>query len=367
MHVAPPGGARDPEATAKEVLAAVEAAGSKLIEALITNLAAGQVETLHALHVSAAALQRQGQRIAESGSQLERSADAASQRVIAGVSSDLSQRVSDLMEAAIARGAGAAGELVQRLTADLTAAAAQARNAMVTDLTSTQEALAAAARDAEAKGLLAREALEWAATEVALRLEAATTTLEAQSSASDRMLAAAGDTIRANIDTAGTAAARAVAAAAAEAAGLLLSSADAAVAQINEAKAGLDSFLASVDQEVSAWRARDTKQAAKIDERVSALIASTETAVGRVAGELQQQTDRLAARDRELEAQRVDEFVRALEDVLAKAGLRGRRVRKRVTAVLEETRPEPPPSAELPRSAPTKRARRTTRSEETPT
>jgi hypothetical protein len=83
---------------------------------------------------------------------------------------------------------------------------------------------------------------------------------------------------------------------------------------------------------------RDARQEARSDQRLTQLIERTEASVGQLLASLGQEAGRLAERDAILEQTRVDEFVRALDDVLQRAG-RGRRgLRDRVRDSLNEDR-----------------------------
>lgn len=118
-------------------------------------------------------------------------------------------------------------------------------------------------------------------------------------------------------------------------------------------------LLAQLDaQQVAAaalldrWEKRDARRDTRVESRVEAFVSRTEASLASLTAQLAAASEQLIRLQEEQEGRRADEFARVLDDVLGRAGLRTRKVRKRVVEVLHEerapggvTEPPPPPAA----------------------
>jgi predicted phage tail protein len=300
------------DARAESILERLEAAGGHLIDVLRDQLADGQTDQLSAVHVAT--------------SQLEREARELTSRL---------RGVADALEA------------------ELAAVLSEAGAAILTDLQATREAVRSVADDAKQWTGEARSALEWAGEEIAGRLNAATDALQAQamtSESSARTLVAEltgqvqdlATVLTEQVTSASEAALAGLHRAAAEAAQLLANGALDAEERIAVAR---EQHLAELKKQIASFTRREATATERREKQVAALTARTEFALQAAVAALSATAGQLAERDRDLESQRADAFVRVLEDVLGRGGVSGRRLRDRVLRGLATT---PPPADEVP-------------------
>jgi hypothetical protein len=124
--------------------------------------------------------------------------------------------------------------------------------------------------------------------------------------------------------------------------------------QATEFAAQSNGFTSAVAALLERWEKRDARRDTRVETRVEALVQRVDAGWQEIAAALLGATRELAERDSGLERQRADEFARVLNDILSRAGTSPRRLRSRVTKVLDDeraARPAPAPpvtSAEAP-------------------
>ncbi|MDP3713019.1 MAG: hypothetical protein Q8R60_11125 [Mycobacteriales bacterium] len=266
--------------------------------------------------------------------------------------------------------------LAQRLSAAVTDStqalrddAAESSQQVLTQLGLTTSTLTAIAEAAAVRTEDARTALEWAAEVTVQRLDAVSSVLETQAAISDTALRSTGAALAEQIRLAGIEAATRLEAAASfaitavdeaaldaeqrmirsrqesadSAAEALHSMAEAARALVEDAEqraASLaedsEAFLGSLRARLRAQEKRDAAATARGRQQIHELAGRVEAGLAAAIDALGAQTRRLEARDEQLESRRADEFVRVLEDVLSRGGVKGRglldRVRRGIAA-----------------------------------
>lgn len=273
---------------------ALRVAGQRLVDALRDQVADGQVETLLTLQTAATALQRQSTEVAGS---------------VAAMTGDVLAEVAAGVEA-----------LLQELLATLGERVAEETDETTRSLTRSAEKVAKQLSGAEKALRTVTELATGRAEQVRLALEAATAALAAQA-----------DRTEAAFDRAGAALEERLRATALEAEERIATATDAAVQALRvvgveterqlaaarvEADATLDEHLAALKTQLAAQVRRDGTVAARLQQQVEALVERTDATAGRTVELLQQAVSDLQERDRALEQDRAEAFVRVLDALL---------------------------------------------------
>jgi NADH dehydrogenase/NADH:ubiquinone oxidoreductase subunit G len=172
-------------------------------------------------------------------------------------------------------------------------------------------------------------------------VEAALVSAEARLALSTQQLTAATESAIASVNAASAAGAATIEAAAVRSAGHIE-----AVARDMAGELGVaaEDFLVGFTNGMAAADQRDARAERRGEARVQRLVDRADAALAAATSALAEQTARLEARDAELERQRTAEFVRVLDEILGRAGARGRDLRDRVRGVLDRERTAEPPA-----------------------
>lgn len=369
--------------------------GRHLVEALSDQLADGQVETLYTLQTAASALRQRAGEVVALTDELTSVADVAVKQVSKALSEDLAERLAQvtavLEQGSTAAVTGVAARLVQQVAGDADALAARVTEQVESSGAALRETVDAglerisaslgethtAVTDMAAASALrveeAEQSLTWAAGALDSAVAKTGVTLGARTRELDDVLRDAGTASAARlgdvgrlvmhqVEAAGRAAEDGIAQATFEAEARLTAAREQLVGTAEQAVDGIEragramaeeitstaqAFLSGLTTRVKALEKRDATLDARLEDRVALLVQTSEARLVAATERLEREADRLGARDEQLERQRAEEFVRVLDDVLSRAGAKGRDLRGRVLGVLER-RPAPaapPPAA----------------------
>jgi hypothetical protein len=121
---------------------------------------------------------------------------------------------------------------------------------------------------------------------------------------------------------------------------------------VNAFTARIEGFFATLDQTMLVQNQRDNKLEKTLEGRIDRLVSRSETTIAQLTERLRDETDRLAQRDVEQEQARASAFVSVLEGLLARVGGRSK-LRDRVRDVIAGERTSAPEGAATPTPTPT--------------
>lgn len=363
-------------ASASDGAASTAAAAQEALDGAAWQVATRLETATAAMDGQAAGITRSADALADRAQSL---VDDVSRHLAAGGDA-VTTAMAERLRADVDELAGRLADLVGSRAQELQESGERAAASVVDHLERAELVIAAASSAAAQQAAAAQEALDWAAAEVASRLETATVAMEAQTGLSEDALRSTGThvaeqirlmgmDIEARVATAVAGASEALLVAGDEAAAQVVAASDHAVAVADGAAQlvrvaaqelraevdrgttvlaeAADAILQELSRMMRAQERRDRDAVARLQERAK----QAEEALAGTAALLQEQLGRLHERDAGLEAQRASEFAAVLATILESSGGRaGRNLLARVRESLQSERRDHP-TGPLDRSA----------------